>query len=52
MAKRCFLIPQKKRPDALNATQKTPTQYKVWFLKKIKKNLIKYPFLSKTARKW
>ena len=34
-----FLIAQKKRSDALNATQKNPAFYKVWFLKKMKKIL-------------
>ena len=29
-----FLIAQKKRPNALNATQKTAALYKVWILKK------------------
>ena len=31
-----FLIAQKKRSDALNATQKTPALYKVWILKKLR----------------
>ena len=42
-----FLIAQKKRPDALNAMQKTPAPYKVWFLKKSIKTLKKYPFQPK-----
>ena len=29
-----FLIAQKKRPDALNASEKTTAFYKVWFMKK------------------
>ena len=32
-----FLVAQKKCPDALNATQKTPAFYKVGFLKKSRK---------------
>ena len=40
-----FLIAQKKCPDALNATQKTPAFYKVRFLKKSRKNLKNDHFL-------
>ena len=37
---------QKKRPVALNATQKSPALFKVQFLKK-KKNLLKIPIFTK-----
>ena len=47
-----FLMAQKKRPNALNATQKTAALCKVRFLKKLKKKLIKYPFLTKICQKW
>ena len=36
-----FLMAQKKRLDAQNASQKTSAPHKVWFLKKIMKNLQK-----------
>ena len=35
MDRKPFLIAQKKRPDALNVTQKTPALYKVGILKKV-----------------
>ena len=41
------LITQKKRPDALNATQKNPAFYNVQFLKKSRKTFKKnYHFLA------
>ena len=39
-----FLMAQKKRPDALNATQKTTAFYNVRFLKKIRKTFKNYHF--------
>ena len=39
-----FLIAQKKRPDTLNATQKTTAFYNVRFLKEIRKTLKNYYF--------
>ena len=47
MFRKLFLIAQKKRPDALNATRKTPALYNVPFLNKIKKNCQKCPFYQK-----
>ena len=37
IVQRLHFIAQKKCPDALNATQKIPDPYKVWFLKKSRK---------------
>ena len=42
-----IFITQKKRPDALNAKQKTPALYNVPLLKKIKKNCQNAHFFSK-----
>ena len=39
-----FLIAQKKRPNALNAAQKTPAFYKAQFLKKSRKTSKKLSF--------
>ena len=49
--KNMFLIAQKKRPDALNATQKTPAPYKVWFLKNQEKPFKKTHF-NQNGPKW
>ena len=47
-----FLIAQRKRPVALNATQKTPALYKVRFLKKFKKKtLINIPIFNQNSQK-
>ena len=45
-----FLIAQKKRLDALNATQKTTAPNNARFLKNNEKKLQKIPFLTKTAK--
>ena len=45
IVRRLHFIAQKKRPDALNATQKIPDPYKVWFLKKSRKTCKKNPSL-------
>jgi hypothetical protein len=42
--KKLILIAQKKRHDALNATQKTLALNKVWFLKKSRKASKNYHF--------
>ena len=55
MAKRCFLIAQKKCPDALNATQNPPAFYKVRFLQKSRKtsgNDLFWPFCFKMGILW
>ena len=44
IAQKLFKRVQKKRPDVLNATQKTRALYKLWFLKKIRKTFKKMPF--------
>ena len=46
-----FLIAQKKRPDALNVTQKTPALYKVGILKKIRIPK-KIPNFNQKHQKW
>ena len=46
-----FLIAQKKRPDALNATQKTPALYNVPFLTKSRKTA-KNVYFFKNAIFW
>jgi hypothetical protein len=44
------LIAQKKPPDALNATQKTPALENVWFLKKSRLTSKNDHVLTKTAK--
>ena len=44
--KKLFLITQKKRPDALNATQKTPALYNVPFLNKSRKTATNAHFFN------
>ena len=48
---KAFFDSWKKRPDAMSVTQKTPALYKVWFLKKSKKNLKKKTNQTKTDQK-
>ena len=47
MAKMCFFLAQKNRPDALNATQKTPSFLQDTVSEKIKKNLQKWQFFGR-----
>ena len=50
VAQKQFLVAQKKRLDALNATQKTKAPNNVRFLKKSRKTSKKYPFLPKRQK--
>ena len=52
MAKKCFFIAQKKRPDALNALQKISAFYKVRFLKNQEKPQKMTIFFSRFGLKW
>ena len=47
IVQKLFLIAQKKRPDALNATQSSPALYKLWILRKINKNPQKIAILGR-----
>ena len=50
IVQKLFWKAQKKCPDALNTTQKTPALYKVGFLKKSRKSLKKLQFCASLVK--